>query len=252
MSRVGTPLILRDEVDSTNTLAREFAEQGADHGTAVAARRQTAGRGRRGRTWLTLPGDHVYLSVILRPTLPPERLFEVTLVAAVALSEALEKLGVRSQIKWPNDIEIDGKKLAGILTELTTDAAGQMRFVILGVGVNVNTAADEFPDEIRERATSLRVVTGAPGEPQEVIAAFLDRLDDWLERHGTFGLTVILDAWRAKSSTLGSVVRATTEGRVIEGTAEDVDSTGALLIRDGSGQLYRIIAGEVITLRRRP
>jgi BirA family biotin operon repressor/biotin-[acetyl-CoA-carboxylase] ligase len=247
---IGRDLVFREEVGSTNTLARELAEADAEHGTAVVAHRQTGGRGRRGRTWLSLPGEHVFLSVVLRPGLPTERIFELTLVAAVALAEALESCGVLAGIKWPNDIEVDGRKIAGILCESAIDSQGVLRYAIVGVGVNVDTRAEEFPEELRGQATSVRAVTGREGLTAAVIASFLDRLEDWLVLHSSLGFESVLETWRGRTTTINAEVRALVDGRVITGVAEDVDASGALLVRDEHGQVERIIAGEVTTLRR--
>ena len=247
---VGRHLVYRDEIESTNTLAKELAESGVDQGTAVLARRQTAGRGRRGRTWLNLPGDHVFLSVVLRPAIRAERAFELTMVAAVALAEALESCGVPPEIKWPNDIEVNGRKLAGILSESALDDSGGLRYAVIGVGVNVDTAADEFPDELRGRATSVRVVTGRKGLTASIVAAFLDRLEEWLVLHESLGFQSVLETWRSQSTTLNAEVRALVDGQVVQGIAEDVDESGALLVKDADGKTHRIVAGEVTTLRR--
>jgi BirA family transcriptional regulator, biotin operon repressor / biotin---[acetyl-CoA-carboxylase] ligase len=245
---IGEPLVIREEVDSTNTLARTLADEGATHGTAVCAKRQTAGRGRRGRTWLTLPGDHVYLSIILRPQWPVERVPALTLIAAVAVAEALEQLGVPSRIKWPNDVQSRGRKIAGILSELSSDSVGAVQYVVLGVGVNVDTPPDEFPPELRDIATSVVAEATRNTDSQALIASICERLQIWLERCES-SLFPVLEAWRARSSTLGQRVRASIEGRELEGTAEAIDETGALLIRSSAGALHRVISGEVITLR---
>lgn len=248
--RLGHPLTHRAEVDSTNALARSLAESGATDGSLVVADRQTAGRGRRGRTWSSPEGGNVYLSLVLRPNLSADHAFEFTLLTAVALSEALEKCGASSAIKWPNDVEVDGRKVAGILSELATNPDGTIRYVILGVGVNVNVPPDALPDDVRARATSLQSALGHTVPPQQVIEALLDRLEHWLYRHATEGFAPILETWRHRSSTLGSFVRAQVDGRAIDGVAQDVDETGALLVSQADGTVERIVAGEVITLRR--
>lgn len=246
---IGHRLIHHREVESTNDVARALAEDGAPHGTAVLAERQTAGRGRRGRTWVSPPGENVYLSLVLRPELPAERAFELTLLAAVALAEALEFCGVAPGIKWPNDVELGGRKVAGILAELSTSPDGLLRHVVLGLGVNVNAPLSGLPEEIRARATSLSSALGRPVSCARVVTAFFDRFEEWLVLHRSLGFGAVLDTWRARSTTLGTEVRALVEGQVISGVAEDVDDTGALLVRDDAGRLHRIVAGEISSLR---
>lgn len=245
---VGHTLLFHDTCHSTNDEAKKAGEKGAAHGTVVLSRQQTGGRGRRGRTWLSLPGEHLYTSVIVRGDLPPERTSELTLVAGVALAEALESCGVAALLKWPNDLEIEGRKVAGILAELVIDPSGN-GFVVIGVGVNVRAGADELPEEIRSRATSLDRHTDRSISVAQAAASFYERLDEWLVLHRSLGFDAVLDSWRARSSTLGAQVRALVDGQAIAGVAEDLDATGALVVRDASGRAHRIVAGEVTTLR---
>ncbi len=247
---IGRRLIYREEVDSTNTLALKLASEGAGHGTTVLAARQTAGRGRRGRSWLSLPGEQLFLTVILRTTLPATRVFELTMVAAVAMAEALEACGVVPGIKWPNDLEIDGRKIAGILSEGLFDAEGRLECAVVGVGANVDASLEDIPEELRGRATSLRAETGQGGLLVTLASALLERLEEWLLRHESLGFAPVLETWRSRSSSLRAEVRALVDGQAVTGTAEDVDSTGALLVKDAAGRVHRIIAGEVTTLRR--
>lgn len=247
---VGHTLLFHDTCASTNDEAKRAGEQGAAHGTVVLSRQQTGGRGRRGRTWLSLPGEHLYTSVVVRGDLPPERTSELTLVAGVALAEALEACGVAALLKWPNDLEIEDRKVAGILAELVFDPSSTSGFVVLGVGVNVHAATEDLPDEIRGRATSLDRHTDRRLSVAQVAAAFYERLDEWLVLHRSLGFDAVLDSWRARTSTLGAEVRALVDGQAIAGVAEDLDATGALLVRDAAGRQHRIVAGEVTTLRR--
>lgn len=247
---IGTPLVYRDEVGSTNDLARQLAARGASHGTIVVARRQSAGRGRRGRSWLDVEGDQVFLSLILRPALPPERASELTLLSAVAVAEALEANGVAPQLKWPNDLEVEDRKLGGILSEMSTDSDGKLESVVVGIGINVNAPAEAFPDEVRLRATSVQVATGSTGSCAAIIASICERLEEWLVLHDVMGFEAVLDSWRARSSTIDAEVRVLVDGQAISGVAEDLDSDGSLLVRDAGGKIHRIFSGEVTTLRR--
>ncbi len=237
------------EVGSTNDVAKALAEEGAAHGEVVVAEGQTAGRGRRGRTWASPPGRNVYLSVILRPELPPARAPELTLLASVALCQVVQQAGVPAAIKWPNDLMVGGRKVAGVLTEMAAEL-DQVQWIVLGVGVNVNTRTEDFPPELRESATSLCIERGQPVPRALFAAAALTALEEWLDRHAAEGFGPIRAKWREMSDTLGREVRVRAPGCDIEGLAEDVDETGALLVRTRTG-LERVLAGDVESLRPR-
>jgi BirA family biotin operon repressor/biotin-[acetyl-CoA-carboxylase] ligase len=220
---IGQPRVHHRLTDSTNERARELAAAGAPHGTLVTADEQQAGRGRQGRTWSAPPGSAVLMSVLLRSlseTLP--------LAAAVAVSEALP---VETQIKWPNDLWIDGRKVAGILVE----ARPQEGWAVLGIGLNVTTT--EFPAELAETATSL-ALAGHPTPPEDVLAAVIAALNAWLPRQPE----EVLAAWRPRDALLGRTVRW--ENGSKEGVASGIDETGALIVDTPSGRVT-LDAGEV-------
>lgn len=236
-----------EEIGSTSDLAKALAEEGAEHGEVVVAEGQTAGRGRRGRSWASPARKNLYFSVVLRPDLPPARAPELTLVASVALCDALRQAGVRAGIKWPNDLLASGRKIAGILTELAAEP-DRVQWVVLGAGVNVNSRREDFPPEFRAEATSVLLERGEPAPRALFAAACLTALEDWLDRHAERGFGPIREAWRERSDTLGREVAVQVEGREITGTAEDLDETGALLVR-GPGGLERVTSGDVKLLR---
>ncbi|OFX24494.1 MAG: biotin--[acetyl-CoA-carboxylase] ligase [Anaeromyxobacter sp. RBG_16_69_14] len=238
-----------EEVGSTNDIAKRLADDGAAHGEVVVAEAQTAGRGRRGRVWASPTGRNLTFSIILRPDLPPSRASELTLVASVALCQAVRQAGVPAGIKWPNDLLVHGRKLAGILTELAADP-DRVQWVVLGIGVNVNVRAEEFPAELRDIATSLAMERGEPVPRALFAAAVLSSLEEWLDRHAEDGFPPVREAWRAMSITLGREVRVRASDRDLEGVAEDVDEAGALLVRTPAG-LERVLAGDVELLRPR-
>jgi len=246
---VGQVVHWYEEVGSTNDRAKELAEEGAEHGEVVVAEAQTAGRGRRGRTWASPARKNLYFSVVLRPDLPPARAPELTLVASVAICEALRQAGVEARIKWPNDLLASGRKIAGILTELAADP-DRVQWVVLGVGVNVNARAEDFPAEVRGEATSVLLERGQAAPRALFAAACFTALEDWLDRHAEGGFAAVRDAWKRHSATLGREVSVKVDAREIVGVAEDLDEGGALLVRTESG-VERILSGEVRMLRPR-
>jgi BirA family transcriptional regulator, biotin operon repressor / biotin---[acetyl-CoA-carboxylase] ligase len=225
---IGSPRVHHRVCDSTNERARELALAGAPHGTLVTADEQSAGRGRQGRSWTAPAGSALLMSLVLRelePTLP--------LAAAVATYEACEaQASVRCRIKWPNDVWIDERKLAGILLE----GRPQDGWCVLGIGLNVTTARDEFPEELRGTATSLRIEANEPPSSERLLAELLHALD----RRLSDPAEAVLEAWRARDALLGRTVRWH-EG---EGTAAGIDDQGALLVDTPSGRAT-LGAGEV-------
>jgi BirA family biotin operon repressor/biotin-[acetyl-CoA-carboxylase] ligase len=247
---VGQVLHCFESLGSTSDHAKALAEDGAGHGEVVVAERQTDGRGRRGRTWVTAPGRNVAFSVVLRPTdLPPSRAPELTLVASLAICDALRRSGVEAGIKWPNDLLVDGRKIAGILTELAAEP-DQVHWVVVGVGVNVNAREEDFSPELRPHATSVLLERGQPAPRALFLAACLTLLEEWFDRHAEEGFEPIREAWKARSVTLGREVVVQLDGREVVGVAEDLDATGALLVRTADG-LERITSGDVALLRPR-
>jgi BirA family transcriptional regulator, biotin operon repressor / biotin---[acetyl-CoA-carboxylase] ligase len=246
---LGRELHWYEEIGSTNDVAKDLAEAGAEDGEVVVAEAQTAGRGRRGREWVSPPRKNLYFSVVLRPDLPPARAPELTMVASIAICDALRQAGVEAGIKWPNDVLASGKKIAGILTELAAEP-DRVHWVVIGVGVNVNARTEDFPPALRDQATSILVERGEPAPRALFAAACLTTLETWLDRHAEEGFEAIRQAWRGRNVTLGREVVVRTDEREIAGTAEDIDEHGALLVHDRSG-VHRVIAGDVMLLRPR-
>ncbi|MEX0800123.1 MAG: biotin--[acetyl-CoA-carboxylase] ligase [Dehalococcoidia bacterium] len=235
---VGRRLIYLTRTTSTMNVARAEAANNAPDGAAVLAEEQTAGRGRLGRAWVAPPGVNIYVTVIMRP--PADKLRVLSIVAPLAVADALEAAaGLSSTFKWPNDVLAGGRKIAGILIELTGDEA---KSALVGVGLNVNFDVEAVP-EIAAIATSVRRETGRDASREDILAALLnafeDRYQQALSGDGAF------DDWRARLETLGKRVRATLPDRVEEGLAEDVDDDGSLRIRRDDGSLVSVDAGDV-------
>jgi BirA family biotin operon repressor/biotin-[acetyl-CoA-carboxylase] ligase len=249
---LGRTLRYFEQTTSTSQVAWSLGEEGAPHGTVVVADQQSQGKGRSGRSWISPPGVNLYLSILLRPDVPAAHAPELTLVAAVALCEALRDAGCeRARIKWPNDVEIGARKAAGILTEMSADAQG-VDFVVVGIGVDVNMQAEELPPEIKDIATSVRIALGKPFPRARLLAKLLERFEAWLDRYEDEGFGVIRARWTALSSTVGSRVRLSLNGKTIEGRAESIDEAGHLIVRTESGGLEKVVAGDVEHLRTEP
>ena len=236
--RVGAIIHSRDTVGSTQTALAEFAGAGAPEGTAVIARHQTAGRGRRGRQWWDEPGESLLVSVLLRPRVKTAHVPQLSLVAGLAVAEALERTaGVSPRIRWPNDVLVGGRKISGVLAEASSGADGGVTHVLLGIGINL--AQREFPAEIEGRATSLRVLTGRSPDPGRILAALLESMDRRYQRWLVEGFPTLRQEWRDRASTLGERVRMPDGG---EGVAVDVAEDGALLVEAGAGVVRRVVS----------
>lgn len=239
-------LIAMDCVDSTNTRLKALAAQGAPHGTVLVADQQTGGRGRRGRGFSSPSGMGVYLSALLRPSCPPGKLMHLTCAVAEAMCHAVESTaGIRPGIKWTNDLVIGGRKLAGILTELSLEAeSGTVDYAVVGIGVNCCQTLSDFPEEIRETATSLKLVTGRETDRNAMAAAMISALhtmDGTLLSHQA----EILDAYRRDCITLGREVVLLRGEERRYGTALSVDDAGALVVQFADGSREAVSSGEV-------
>jgi BirA family transcriptional regulator, biotin operon repressor / biotin---[acetyl-CoA-carboxylase] ligase len=244
--RLGGQLHYFSRIDSTNSHARELAERGAVEGEIVVAEAQTRGRGRLSRRWESPPFANLYLSVILRPHLPPRQAPQITLAAAVSLAETVSSfLPNPPTIKWPNDILFDGRKLAGILTEAACDTA-RIAYVILGIGLNVNYRRDAMPEELRERATSLAEATGENVSRESVFARLIHDMDRCYGELEEAGFESLRPRWKAYFGLDGRTVRVEHRGETILGRAIDIDPEGGLIVEDERGQSHTIVAGDVI------
>ena len=241
--RFGHEIMHFDEIDSTNREAGVLARKGAPEGTVVLAEAQTAGRGRLGRTWNSPAGVNLYLSLVLRPALAPADVAALALVGAVAVAEAiLETTELRSGIKWPNDVLLGERKVAGILTEMEAEAE-RVRFLVLGIGVNLNSTTRDFPPELRSTASSLRIASRHRVDR----AAFTGALLVALERHyetflqgGFAALKPLYDSYHCLPGRRIRVEGAGNPSGVVRGVASD----GALLVETDAGEV-RVSGGEV-------
>lgn len=268
-SKIGKDRIFLESIESTNTYALYLAEKGCPHGTVVLADSQTGGRGRHGRVWYSPPGKNIYMSIILRPQKAQKEsghLSLLTIMTAVAVSEAIEeKTAIPVMVKWPNDLmvsvtafskshrlaESSGrgfKKVGGILSEARFSGK-RCESAVVGVGINVNLSEKDFPPDIIESATSLRIAAGRDIDRGELLEGILRYFDNW------YGVLIrgqkerIINRWKEFSLTIGKDVKVITGDRVIKGLAMDIDEDGRLLLQLPSGEIKRIDSGDIIHLR---
>jgi BirA family biotin operon repressor/biotin-[acetyl-CoA-carboxylase] ligase len=236
---LGRDVRLFAEVDSTNTVARSLADRGAAHGTVVIAESQTRGRGRLGRGWVSPPQVNIYMSIVLRSGLPPARLAQIGLMAGVAACDALAEWCAVT-IKWPNDVLWQGRKLVGILAETESEGA-----LVLGIGVNVNSTAADFPPELRDKAGSLRMATGGTVDRARVAGRLLTSLELWHDRLCRDGFASIASAWRERTDLIGRTIRVYEPAADLRGEVLGLDDDGALQLRLPDGTVHRVVSGDV-------
>lgn len=245
-TRLGTNLRYFSKIDSTNSYARRLAKQGAGEGEVIIAEAQTRGRGRLGRSWVSPPFVNLYFSVILRPQLPPVHAPQLTLMAAVALADTIASfIGTPPTIKWPNDILVGDKKLAGVLTESSCDSE-RIEFVILGIGINLNYPVALMPEVIRERATSIVTLTKNNISRESFVRRLIQDLDRCYGELEEDGFASLATRWEALFGLRGKKVRVEMTDHMMVGTAKGIDRDGALILEDERGERQRIIAGDVI------
>ncbi len=240
----GQNLTCLSEVDSTNNYVKRLAEDGAEHGTTVTADYQSGGKGRRGRTWVTPPGTAIALSTLIRPVLEPEKASMMTLLAGMAVVKAVRIVtGLNSQIKWPNDAVIDGKKISGTLTEMSMEF-GAINYIVIGTGINANIT--EFPDELKATATSLILEMGEKVNRVAIICEYLKALEEYIDLFlQTKDMTLLLDEYHGMLVNKDRQVRVLEPGNEYLGIARGIDKDGQLLVEREDGSIETVYAGEV-------
>ena len=234
------------EIGSTNDRARELASLGADEGTLVIAEAQSAGRGRGDRVWHSPPGKGIYVSMLFRPRVSPEAGFGVLAAVSLGAAAAVETLapGTGIAVKWPNDLFVGSRKLGGLLSEIGT-SGGLLDWVVVGLGLNVNQAEGDFPEELRERATSVRLEEGCEIDRVRLLTLLVDRTAALYAAFREGGMEAVLPEWRRRSSVLGRQVRVETAGETYLGTAAAVEDNGALRVRLEGGAEEVVHVGDV-------
>jgi BirA family biotin operon repressor/biotin-[acetyl-CoA-carboxylase] ligase len=235
-------------VKSTNDIAIQLAQAGETEGTIVTAEQQTKGRGRLGRAWHSPAGRGVYVSIILRPAFKPDRAPGIAVMTALALADAVaDNCHAKVQIKWPNDLLINGRKAAGILTELSAEK-NKVEYIVVGVGINVNHTVDDFPQELQPIATSLRIANRRKAARVDLLKTFLSNFEREYRRYQKEYLASSRKKIRKYSSLVGKEVRLRFGNKVIEGRAIDIDKDGALIV-EKDGQRRAVTSGEVTVVK---
>lgn len=240
----GRQVVYYDETDSTNVQAKAAGERGEAHGTLFVADRQTSGKGRRGRSWESPSGHSIYMTILLKPEIAPVKAPMLTLVMALAVADGIQDaVGVDTQIKWPNDIVLNKKKICGILTEMSTEI-DYINYVVIGVGINGNQ--ETFPEELKETATSLKMETGKQIRRSEVIAAVMARFEQYYEQFAKDqDLSGIRKAYEERLVNRDREVRILDPAGAYEAHAKGINNTGELIVELADGTEKEIYAGEV-------
>jgi len=250
---IGAEILVFEETASTNDVVDHLGKSGAREGLVVFAESQTKGRGRLGRAWASPRRKGLWFSVLLRPKLASSAASRLTVAASVAVARTIrQRCGVNARIKWPNDVMVNGRKLAGILVETKSGAAprssGPVDYLILGIGIDVNCVAADFPPAVAEIATSIRIETGRDQDRLALAADLLKALDESYQMALT-DFEAVADEWARLCSTLGGQIAVTLGRRRVEGFAQALDADGALLLRKDNGQIERILGGELAVER---
>jgi BirA family biotin operon repressor/biotin-[acetyl-CoA-carboxylase] ligase len=242
---VGRQVYYYDVIETSNDTAKELAGEKAPNGAVVIAEEQGGGKGRLGRSWYSPKYTGIYFSIILHPTVSPSEASQLTMVAAVAYAQAVRRVtGVQAGIKWPNDLLVNGRKICGILTEMSADM-DQIEYLVVGAGLNVNHTKEDFPPDLQETATSLHIETGQTYSRKDLMQAMLEDLEEWYTVWLEQGFPAVLGKWRELSVSINCPVRVLTLKDTWDGWSKDVDESGALLVEKADGTVHRLISGEV-------
>lgn len=241
----GIPLHYRDEVDSTQNAVRALAEEGAAEGVLVIADMQQSGRGRMGRSWIAPRGKGIWMSLLLRPLVPIHCAPQLTLLAAVALCRSLRReTGLDIGIKWPNDLLIEGKKISGILLESAAEDE-RLKYIVAGIGISVNMSQNDYPQEMLEKATSLRIVSGKSFGRAQLLTAFLLEWETLYKLYLDTGFQSIAALWESLSVSLGKRMELTTPQGKLTGVPIGLDESGAIIVKRDDGKVVTLFSAEM-------
>ena len=242
---IGSEVLFLPEIDSTNNLAKKHSKNNAQEGLVIIAESQTGGRGRMGRSWHSPPETGIYLSILLKPNLKPDHLSFITLLAGVSAISTINEIShQRANLKWPNDILINDKKVCGLLCEMTQEK-GSSFSVVIGIGINVNQLPEQFPKDLKKTATSLRIINGSPINRLTVIQSLLTTLDREYRFFLAEGGHSVIKKWKLNTDLFGKKVSVKRGSVIITGTAMNLDELGRLVLRRDNGHAEVIDSGEV-------
>ncbi len=249
VSEIGKEIVVYDEVESTNSIGYELLKQGYPSGTVVIADRQTKGKGRLGRKWISPQGKNLYISFAVKPQIPPKYATLITLTSVVACTTALRRYTeIPVLIKWPNDMLVGHKKVGGILTEMKIEGE-KIKAAVIGIGININMTEEDIPDEIKEIATSLRIYKDEEFSRIMLAAEIIKEFDKWYQLLEKKNRKAIIDRWMELSGTIGKQVKIVLTDREIIALAEAIDEEGRLIVKLEDGTYEKISAGDVTLLR---
>lgn len=242
---IGKNIIYYDSIDSTNTKAKELAEAGAEHGTVIISEEQRSGRGRLGRSWVSPKYKGIWMSIILRPNIITENISQITLLGAAAVSKAIMEMGIKTGIKWPNDIVINGKKICGILTEMSGEI-DHINYLVMGIGINVNLKEEDIPEELKDIATSLNLEAHKSLNRKILLASVLNIFEELYSDFVQSGnIKECIEICRKNSVLIGKEIQLVNRGKVTTAKAIDISNKGELVIENHQGVLQYIVSGEV-------
>ncbi|KPU26613.1 biotin--acetyl-CoA-carboxylase ligase [Caloranaerobacter sp. TR13] len=241
---IGRKIVYFESIDSTNIKAKQLATEGIKEGTVVISEEQTMGRGRLGRKWLSPKGKGIWMSIILRPDINPIDASKVTQIGAAAIWKTLKKVGVDAYIKWPNDIVLNGKKVCGILTEMSAEL-NRINYLVIGMGINVNVNSEEFPEEIKDIATSIKAEIGHDVDRKFIVAEILNNFEGFYNELIKYGsIKTSIEICREASILLGREIKIITNKGERKAKAIDITDQGELLIEE-NGQIKKLVSGEI-------
>lgn len=233
-----------DEIDSTNDECKKLAEQGAAHGTLVVAEKQTHGKGRRGRSWESPKGTGIWMTLLLRPDIEPYNSSGLTLVAAMAIGKAIEEVtSLEAKIKWPNDIVVNGKKVTGILTEMSAQP-DMINYIVIGIGINVNT--EDFPEDIKATASSLKIESGKIVKRSSIIAAFGKYFEQYYKKYvSEQDMSLLIEEYNAELINVNREIKVLAKENSYTGIARGINRHGELIVETDDKEIRTVVAGEV-------
>lgn len=241
---IGRNIYYFDLINSTNIKAKEIALEEKE-GTVLVSEEQVGGKGRLGRQWLSPKGKGIWMSIILKPNVDPMKVAKITLLGAAAVHKALANMNIKSQIKWPNDILIDGKKISGILTEMSAEL-NMINYVIMGIGINVNLDEEDIPEDLKDKATSIKIIEGKEIDRKRLLANILNELEKlYIDFRDKDTITKAIDICKANSILIGKEVRLIRGEEIRFGKALDINEEGELVVEFEYGAIENIYSGEV-------